>query len=101
MIARRNLSDNDQSDDRMLARTATMWSLKTHSSRKFILKKKSASLPELSDAIHQARCPSMVIHLTGKARSVSAMDQHVNAIRGNVPRDRGALSWNILPIGKT
>ena len=36
---------------------------------------------KLSVAIRQARCPSMVIHLAGKVRSVTAMGHTVNAIR--------------------
>src|SRR6266567_1550895 len=45
--ARRSLSDNDQSDRRMLARPATMWSLKTDSSRNLFLER-TASLSKLS-----------------------------------------------------
>jgi hypothetical protein len=59
-----------------------MWSLKTNSSQNLFFKK-TASLSKLSVAIRQARCPSMVIHLWGKARPVSAMGQLVSAIRRN------------------
>jgi hypothetical protein len=41
------------------------------------------ALSKLSVANRAARCPSMVIHLAGKVRSVSAMGQPVNAIRRN------------------
>jgi hypothetical protein len=43
-----------------------MWSLKTNSWQNLFFKK-TASLSKLSVAIRQARCPSMVIHLTGKS----------------------------------
>src|SRR6266704_1142123 len=85
--ARRSLSDNDQSDGRMLARPATMWSLKTDSSRNLFLER-TASLSKLhcDPAREPARCASMVIHLAGEKH---AMGQTVNAIRYNEKAENG------------